>query len=194
MNRLVFLLEEHSMRVFLDGLLPRLFPNLPYLCVTHDGKQDLERSIPRKLKAWREPGVCFMVIRDNDGGNCRMLKKRLVSICRRAGRADTIVRLAMQELEAWYLGEPPALAEAYGNEALRKIGAEARYREPDAIAKPSIEMRRLVPEFQKVSGARRLAGYLTRERNRSRSFQVLLTALARQTAELGKVTDKDGAN
>ena len=28
MSRVVFLLEEESMRVLLDGLLPRLFPSL----------------------------------------------------------------------------------------------------------------------------------------------------------------------
>ncbi len=41
------------MRVLLNGLLPRLFPGLPFKCVKHEGKTDLERSIPRKLRAWR---------------------------------------------------------------------------------------------------------------------------------------------
>ena len=35
------------MQVLLDGLLPRLFPSLSYLCVPHEGKTDIERSIPR---------------------------------------------------------------------------------------------------------------------------------------------------
>ena len=38
MNRIVFLLEERSMQVLLDGLLPRLFPDLPM------------RSISRRCK------------------------------------------------------------------------------------------------------------------------------------------------
>ena len=59
------------MRVLLDSLLPRLFPGLSFLCVPHEGKTDPERSIPRKLRRWREPGVLrFAVVRDNDGGNC----------------------------------------------------------------------------------------------------------------------------
>ena len=57
MNRLVLLLEESSMQALLDGLLPRLFPTLQFLCVPHDGKTDLEQSVPRKLREWREPGV-----------------------------------------------------------------------------------------------------------------------------------------
>ncbi len=64
MNRVVFLLEEYSMKALLDGLLPRLFPDLLFQCVPHDGKGDLERSIPRKLRAWREPGVRFVIVRD----------------------------------------------------------------------------------------------------------------------------------
>ena len=62
MGRMVFLLEEQSMKELLDGLLPRLFPGLNFLCVPHEGKQDLERSIPRKLRAWRVPGDRFVIV------------------------------------------------------------------------------------------------------------------------------------
>ncbi|MDE0079091.1 MAG: hypothetical protein OXO50_16340 [Caldilineaceae bacterium] len=57
MNRVVFLLEEASMRDLLVGLLPRLYPNMVFEYLVHEGKSDLDRSIPRKLRAWREPGV-----------------------------------------------------------------------------------------------------------------------------------------
>ena len=66
MNRIVFLLEEESIGILLKGLLPRLFPQMSFLCVSHEGKKDLERSIPRKLKAWQEPGVRFVVMRDQN--------------------------------------------------------------------------------------------------------------------------------
>lgn len=100
------------MRVLLDGLLPRLFPDLPFKCVPHEGKSDLERSIPHKLRGW-EPGVRFAVVRDNDGGNCRALNRDLRTLCRAGHRDDTLIRIACQELEAWYLGEPDALADAF---------------------------------------------------------------------------------
>ncbi len=92
------------------------------------------------------------------------------------------MRIACQELEAWYLGGADALAEAFENATLRRIGDQARYRDPDMVARPSAEMERIVPEFQKISGARRMAPCLSRERNRSRSFQVLLTGLDRLAA------------
>jgi hypothetical protein len=50
---LVFLLEEPSMKALLDVLLPRIIPeNITFKCIPHEGKQDLEKSIPKKLKAW----------------------------------------------------------------------------------------------------------------------------------------------
>jgi hypothetical protein len=184
LSRLVLLLEEYSMKVLLDRLLPRLFPELRFLCVPHEGKQDLEKSIPRKLRAWREPGVRFVVLRDNDGGDCHALREALAALCIEGQRPDSLVRIACQELEAWYLGEPEALAEAFGDDSLRTIGGKARYRNPDAVQRPSNALEELVPEFQKVSGARRMASWLTRERNRSRSFQALIAGLTRMSSSI----------
>lgn len=178
MSRIVFLLEEYSMKVLLEGLLPRLFPDLPFLCVHHEGKQDLDRSIPRKLRAWREPGVRFCVIRDNDGADCAELKQNLVALCEQGGRNDVLVRIACQELEAWYFGAPGALADAFGDVRLCGIAAKARFRDPDAIAQPAAALTELVPEFQKVSGARSMARILPRE-SHSRSFQVLMAGIDR---------------
>jgi hypothetical protein len=35
------------MRVLLEGLPPRLFPQREFQCLHHEGKPDLEKSIPR---------------------------------------------------------------------------------------------------------------------------------------------------
>ncbi len=102
------------MKVLLDHLLPRLFPALEFLCIPHEGKSDLEKSLPRKLGNRRQPGDRFIVIRDNDGGDCKALKASLVQMCQNAGRSDTLVRIVCQELEAWYFGEPAAMAAAFG--------------------------------------------------------------------------------
>ncbi|VEN74879.1 conserved hypothetical protein [Candidatus Desulfarcum epimagneticum] len=184
MSRVVFLLEERSMKALLEGLLPRLFPGLSFICVPHEGKQDLEKSIPRKLRAWREPGARFVIVRDNDGGDCRALKERLSRLCADSGRPDARVRIACQELEAWYLGESSALAKAFDNPGLSGIEKKARYRDPDAIHTPSRELAKLIPEFQKVSGARRLARHLTRNGNRSRSFQIFMAGVEHEFARI----------
>ncbi len=175
MNRIVFLLEEDSMRLLLEGLLPRLFPELPFLCVSHEGKQDLEKSIPRKLKAWREPGVRFVVMRDQDSANCRQVKDNIVQLCKTAGRPDVLVRVVCRELEAWYIGEPGALGRAFPEARTRVVRElrRSRYRDPDAVVRPSDAIAEMIPEFQKLSGARRMADFLSRE-NLSRSFQVIV--------------------
>ncbi len=178
MGRTVFLLEEQSMKELLDGLLPRLFPHLNFLCIPHEGKQDLERSIPHKLRAWRVPGDRFVIVMDNDNEDCIALKGRLQQLCRDNGHDDALVRIVCQELEAWYLGQPVAMAKAFGDERLRDIGDLPRYRNPDARPQPSKDIEKLYKWFQKIDGARRMAGYLMREGSRSRSFNVFLSGVA----------------
>ena len=172
------------MKILLESLLPRLFPDLEFLCIPHEGKRDLELSIPRKLRAWREPGVQFIIVRDNDRNDCFDLKAKLTQLCWEGGRPDALVRIVCQELEAWYFGDPDAMAEAFDNKALRTISSRKRYREPDLISHPSKEIKRLVPQFQKVSGARRIAAHLSRERNRSISFQTLISGVERLIATM----------
>lgn len=179
MSRVVFLLEEYSMKVLLDELLPRLFPSRDFLCVPHDGKNDLERSIPRKLRAWREPGVQFVVVRDNDGGDCIQLKHALRQLCEDGHRPDTLIRIACQELESWYFGDPQAMAAAFDEPTLSTIRGKARFRETDRIVHPSRELASLAPVFQKVSGARAMGAKLTRETNDSPSFLAFVAGVER---------------
>ncbi len=91
--RIVFLLEESSMEMFLEALLGRLFPNLIFKCVVYSGARDLEQSLTKVLKSWRVPGDRFVVVRDNDGGDCYARKRRLVEKCGMAGRDDVLVRI-----------------------------------------------------------------------------------------------------
>lgn len=142
-------------------------------------KGDLEKSIPRKLRAWREPGVRFVVVRDNDRGDCVALKEYLRGLCADRPEEDCLIRIACQELEAWYLGEPDALADAFKKESLRRIGSRARFRKPDAVHFPARALSQLVPRYQKIAGARALANHLTRQRNRSPSFQAMMDGVER---------------
>ncbi len=178
MGKVIFLLEESSMQVLLEGILPRLFPGLNFQCLAHKGKYDLDQNITRLLRNWREPGTRFVIVRDNDNGDCRALKERLRQLCQQSRRNDTLIRIVCQELEAWYLGEPRAMAFAFGVESLWRIGNRAKYRNPDALLKPSDDVKRLVRGFRKIDAARRMAEHLTREGNRSHSFAVFLDGVA----------------
>ena len=117
-------------------------------------------------------------MRDNDNADCRDLKARLTRLCVQGGRSDSLVRIVCQELEAWYLGEPDALAVAYDNESLRGLHNKARYRQPDAVAQPAQEMKRLIPEFGKIDCARRMAQALTEAGNQPSSYKSFLQGMA----------------
>lgn len=70
---------------------------------------------------------------------------------------------------------------------LQGLGANQnrrRYRNPDNIANASQELKRLVPNYQKVNGARKIAPHLDPERNRSYSFGIFITGLARVVSEM----------
>lgn len=182
MQKIIFLLEEPSMKVFLDGYLPRLMPGLDFLCVKHEGKQDLEKSIPRKLRALQK--AAFVVVRDNDGADCHVIKMRLQRLCEDGGRADALIRIVCQELEAWYLGVLGTLADVYHRSLLSGLERKSKYRNPDRLGSPSSELVKLVPEFRKLEGARRMGAAMPLQEsvNQSPSFRVFVAGVRRISA------------
>ncbi|MBW5285407.1 DUF4276 family protein [Burkholderia gladioli] len=188
-GRVIFLLEEPSMAALLNVLLPRLIPDweaeIDFLCIPHEGKSDLDRSIPRKLQGWREPGARFVIVRDNDNADCVAVKKRIKILCNKSGRPDTLVRLVCQELESWYVGDLVALASAYPDIEVNTVRHRKRFAKPDSLNKPSVELKSAVPSFQKLSGARAIAPHLSlsAENNTSHSFGVFIAGV-RQIANV----------
>ena len=171
------------MRVFLEGLLPRVLPeSVPYRLIPHEGKSDLEKSIPRKLKAWREPGTRFVIVRDQDNADCLAVKAHLDEICSRAGRADAVVRIACRELESWYLADLDAVDHVFGTRWARKK-RQKRFRQPDLLMWPSRELKKLVPGFQKIDGARRMGVRVDLRNDRSPSFRHFVDAVERLSKE-----------
>lgn len=192
MKKIVFLLEEPSMKEFLDNLLPDLLTSLgidnskfSFKTVPHEGKQDLEKSIPRKLRAWREPGVRFIVIRDQDGADCIRLKEKLYQLCVDAGRDDSIIRIACNELESWLLGDLVAVAAAYNRPEIARLQTKAKYREPDKLTNAAQELKRLISGYQKLGGARLIASHINYQRNHSNSFRVLIEGVVRAIGDIG---------
>jgi len=174
---IVFLLEELSAKRFLDSYLPRVLPsNTTFQTIPHQGKSELQKSIPKKLRAWRTPETKFVVLHDQDSADCKTLKKLLLDLCSKGGK-PALVRIACRELEAWYLGDLDAVEQAYPGSKASKHSRKARFRHPDSITSPSKELEKIVPEFQKVDGARRLAGTLSREACTSPSFQTFLNGV-----------------
>lgn len=183
MRTLVAFLEEPSAAALLKVLLPPLLPSDCRLkCITFEGKQDLERNLERRLRGWLTPNTSFLVMRDRDSEDCRVVKERLVGICRRAGRPHTVVRIACGELESFYLGDLEAVAKAFG--CRMPSGNSAKFRDPDHLNNAADELKRLTDGvYQKISGSRNVARFLkTDGSNRSRSFNVLLEGVRRLVA------------
>lgn len=188
-GRIIFMLEEPSMAEFLRHFVPRLFPNWNegenFLCIPHEGKSDLEKSLPRKLRAWADKQDRFVVIRDNDSADCVSIKHRLSALCAQNSKPDTLIRIACQELEAWYLGDLPAINAAFGARVDSQPNRK-RYQNPDRLSQPSTDMKKLVSSFQKLSGARLLAAKLVIESNQSESFNQFVSGLRRYASETVK--------
>lgn len=54
MTELVFFLEEPSAKAMLEGVVPRLLDDsVTVRYVVFEGKQDLEKRLPRRLRAWQ---------------------------------------------------------------------------------------------------------------------------------------------
>lgn len=179
MKTIVFFLEEPSAKEMLKGLLPRLLPDeIKRRYVVFQGKQDMEKQLEKRLRGWQLPDSVFVVLRDQDSGDCHDVKERLVELCRRAGRDQALVRVACRELESFYLGDLAAVEKGLEVRGLSAKQNKRKYRAPDGMSNPSIELSKLTGHlYQKVSGSRSIGPHLSLNNNRSRSFHVLLSGI-----------------
>ncbi len=173
---------EHLLRGLLPRVMPEGYEGLNWVLIPHSGKSDLEASIPRKIRAWQEPGVRFFIIRDQDAAECLEVKRRLAELARDAGRSDTVVRIACRELEAWYFGDLAALATAYETPSVARLAGRRSFRVPDAVVEPSGQLEAHIPAFGKIDAARRMGKRLSlvladEGRNSSKSYQHVLASV-----------------
>jgi len=126
----------------------------------------------------------FIILRDQDSGECVEVKSRLAALCAQAGSPQAVVRIACRELESWYLADLEAVALAYEKPTLAREAGKPRYRDPDAIDSPSQELRRILPEYQKIEGSRRIGALIDPDNQRSRSFHHLVSSIRRLVEEL----------
>lgn len=182
MMNLVFFVEEPSAKEMLKGLLPRLINRDDFLFhyVVFEGKSDLEKNIERKIRAWKQPDTQFVILRDQDSGNCILIKQSLLSKCRYVHESKILVRIACRELESWYIGDLSAVEKGLEIKNLSKKQEKRKFRNPDNLNNASEELEKLTSlRYQKVSGSREIGKYLSLENNQSRSFQVFIEGIKR---------------
>lgn len=180
MTHFVFLLEEPSAQDALQAWLPKWLPEgVSTHFIVFQGKQDLERRLVLRIRHWLLPNSRFLVLRDQDSADCHDVKEGLRAKCIEAGCPEAVVRIACRELESFFVGDWPAVAEAFGRPALAKLSRRAIFRNPDLLGSPSQELCRHLGGYQKRDGARRIAPLMVPERNASPSFRALHEAVYR---------------
>lgn len=179
MRELVFFLEEASAKALIEGLLPRIGVPGSVFCrfIVFEGKQDMEKQMERKLRSYLNPEARFIILRDQDSGDCHIIKERLMEKCRNAQRKTAQVRIICRELESWYLADLAAVSLAFGLPHIASRQAESKYRNPDSMESPSAELKRMVPSYQKVGGSRSIAPFLDLNNKRSRSFSHVVASI-----------------
>lgn len=198
-----FLLEEPSAEVLLQTLVPRILgPNTTFALHPFQGKDDLMQKLPNRLRAYKNwlphaygDDWAIVVLRDEDRQDCSIIKERMEVIAEQAGFVTrtamrqgapapyrVVNRIAVEELEAWYFGDIPALRSVYP-EIPPSLAMKEGFRDPDAIGGGTAEAleRLLASRFPtglpKSEVARTIAPRLDLERNRSRSFCCFRDAL-----------------
>lgn len=184
MKCLACMLEESSAEEMLKGVLSRILPEEEFdlRFVTFEGKQDLEKNIERKLRSWRRPETFFLVMRDQDAGDCHKIKKSLTEKVRSGGKLpNTCIRIACRELESFYLGDLAAVERGLSVQGLSR--RQSKIHNPDSLTKPSKKLKELTKEkYSKVKGSRAIAPRLRLDgNNKSRSFNILVEGLRRLT-------------
>lgn len=105
MKTIVFFLEEPSAREMLAGILPRILPSsIQVRYIVFRGKQDLEKNLKKKLCGWRLPDSIFVVMRDQDSGDCKAIKNqtgRPLPRSRQRGRFGTCCLPGAGEFLPW---------------------------------------------------------------------------------------------
>lgn len=185
------LAEELSMERFLRAKLPEMLPP-GYLLDgnvfirAHNGKQDLMRSIPAKVRAfshYHRPAR-IIILHDQDSHDCVSLKQEIIRLCTSSGSCPVPVRIACRELENWYLGDLDAIEQAYPGFRADRHKRKAKFLDPDRCHGAE-ELRKLIPGFQKGLASRDIPPCLDLSRNRSPSLGHLVSGIRRFLAPSG---------
>jgi hypothetical protein len=200
-----FLVEEPSCKAALQNILPKVLQGqITFGIHPFRGKPDLLKKLPDRLRgyqAWIPESWRIVVLVDADDGDCHEIKAKLERAAIQArlitksgisygSRFQVLNRLAIEELEAWFLGDIQALHTAYPRISLN-LGNRARYRDPDAIIGGTWEaLERELKRvgyfpggLSKINAAREISRFMAPERNRSRSFQVFRQGLIEMTGQ-----------
>lgn len=204
--RLHVLVEGPSEAAFLRGWFPRFLPHHSLSVIQHRGKgrlpgepssrpdpkrEGLLDQLPAKLRAYGRvlnPATDrILVFLDLDDDDCGELKERLLRALDACDpRPVVLFRIAIEETEAFYLGDPRAIKRAFPQARLQKLKSYVQ----DSICGTWEVFREVVgaQSEDKVRWAERMAPHLGtdwrgRGANPSPSFQQFCKGLLKLAGE-----------
>ena len=189
--------EDASTKEALEVLINRLARGLgsfSFAITAFHGKGQMlaeieQRLLPIARSRWAD---AVILIIDQDDDDCLDLKRRLAAAALNAGLSaagphehsiNVTIRIAMSELESWFLGDPAAIGRAYPRlrrHDLRITGdVDALPQAWERLQRPLLRRGYYEQRMPKTIVARRIAEHMTTTpgKNRSRSFNVLLNTL-----------------
>jgi hypothetical protein len=178
----VFLLEEPSIKVFLEVCIERFFPTLVHSAqvkfISFEGKHDMKKQLSRFIRNYKRAfhDTRFIILMDQDNKACTEVKATLSRLSKEGGDNNPLIRIVCQSLESWYLGDLSTVQELT-HIKLSHLQEKKRFREPDATPDPKQTLKAYIKHYPPINFAKEFAGHFTPERNKSHSFQVLYASL-----------------
>lgn len=198
MRTLEVLVEDPSTEQALKPLLAKIIAGrAQYAIRNFNSKPKLLHNLPARLAGYKQridagEDLRILVLVDCDDDSCTTLKQQMEAMATskglvtktRAARSQifhVVTRIAIEELEAWFLGDPLALRQAFTS--LPAINPRTGiFRNPDNVPGGSWEaLHRFLKRhgiyrnsYPKIEAAQRIGAKLDPARNQSRSFQVFV--------------------
>lgn len=192
MTHLEILVEELSAEAALMNILPKLVvKQMTYNIHPFNGKGDMMKNMPGRLKGyghWIPSDWRIIVLVDRDNDDCLKLKQEIQRYAQNANLATRSkggtnafqvgVRLAIEELEAWFFGDVEAIVGAYPR-VPRTLDRRAKYRNSDGIRGGTWESLERVLQnagyyltgMPKIQVAKDISRQMDPSRNKSTSFR-----------------------
>ncbi len=181
---IVFLVEDLSMKKFLEGILPRLdFRPYHFEIKYHQGKEDLKRNLDKIIPTISKRATKIIILIDQDKENCLELKISIKEKMAWSG-CDYKIRIACYELESWFLGDMDAIKQCSEKFKPDFFRNREKYRNVDAIQKPSNLIQDIAPDLKKMYLSKdKLASEISKhislenQVNKSHSFNIFLETI-----------------
>lgn len=191
-----FHVEEPSMEAALNVLIPRISNNtIQHNIINYSSKQSLIKKLPNRMRALRhfiQHNMKYVVVVDQDDNDCIQLKQDVTNIIKGVGLvakeqtntindAQVFVRIPVEELEAWFLGDFVALNTVFPRIPIT-AGTRTKFRDPDNVTGGTWEaLQRLLQQYgyyagglPKIEVANRISPHLSLTASRSTSFRVFV--------------------